>query len=40
LAFKKEDLSLLKDIELDKKILDKIEKTINKGENKVLDFFI
>jgi hypothetical protein len=40
LALKKEDLNLLKDIKLDKKILDKIVKAINKRESCVLDFFI
>ncbi|MDR1944662.1 MAG: hypothetical protein LBQ59_00840 [Candidatus Peribacteria bacterium] len=40
LAFKQEELSLLKDLKLEKKVLDRIKKAIDKKENIVLDFFI
>ncbi|MDD3793266.1 MAG: leucyl aminopeptidase family protein [Candidatus Gracilibacteria bacterium] len=37
---KESDLKLIKDLKLDKKIIDKIKEVILKGENKTIDFFI
>jgi hypothetical protein len=40
LAEKETDLGLLKELKLDKKILDRMQKAFEKKENIILDFFI